>query len=58
MSASPVARAAVSHTQTTAQAIPRRIAINSPSELPNDYSTTPGGTLFSTTPGGEYCYLY
>ena len=52
MSASPVARAAATHTQTNAQSIPKRISINSPSELPNDYSTTPGGTLFSTTPGG------
>jgi len=48
MSASPVARQA-----TQSQAIPsRRILINSASDLPNDYSTTPGGTFFSTTPGG------
>ncbi len=26
--------------------------MNDLSQLPNDYSTTPGGTLFSTTPGG------
>ncbi|KAK3853973.1 hypothetical protein Pcinc_039510 [Petrolisthes cinctipes] len=51
MSASPVARQAVAQAQP--QTIPpRRVTINSPSELPNDYSTTPGGTLFSTTPGG------
>lgn len=30
----------------------RRILINDASQLPNDYSSTPGGTLFSTTPGG------
>jgi hypothetical protein len=48
MSASPVARQL-----TQSQAIPsRRILINSASDLPNDYSTTPGGTFFSTTPGG------
>lgn len=31
----------------------RRIMINSVHSMPMDYSTTPGGTLFSTTPGGE-----
>ncbi|XP_064595208.1 eukaryotic translation initiation factor 4E-binding protein 2-like isoform X2 [Liolophura sinensis] len=30
----------------------RRILINDPSQLPHDYSSTPGGTIFSTTPGG------
>lgn len=50
MSASPVARQAVAQAQP--QSIPRRVTINSPSDLPNDYCTTPGGTLFSTTPGG------
>ncbi len=30
----------------------RRVVIKDNSELPLDYSTTPGGTLFSTTPGG------
>ncbi|XP_012341528.1 eukaryotic translation initiation factor 4E-binding protein 2 [Apis florea] len=48
MSASPIARQA-----TQSQNIPsKRIVINDPSQLPNDYSSTPGGTLFSTTPGG------
>ena len=51
MSASPVARQAVA--QALPQSIPRRVTINSPADLPSDYSTTPGGTLFSTTPGGE-----
>lgn len=51
MSASPVARQAVAQAQP--QSIPRRIQINSPAEMPHDYSTTPGGTMFSTTPGGE-----
>jgi len=48
MSASPVARQA-----TQSQLIPtRRVVITSESNLPADYSTTPGGTLFGTTPGG------
>jgi len=48
MSASPVARSV-----TQSQVIPsRRILINNSADLPNDYSTTPGGTFYSTTPGG------
>nr|QID92206.1 eukaryotic translation initiation factor 4E-binding protein [Hypogastrura harveyi] len=48
MSASPVARQV-----TQSQVIPsRRVLINNSADLPNDYSTTPGGTFFSTTPGG------
>lgn len=41
--------------KTTSQAIPttRRITINDAAHMPHDYSTTPGGTLFSTTPGGK-----
>lgn len=35
------------------QEIPgRRIVLNDPSQLPSDYSSTPNGTIFSTTPGG------
>ena len=30
----------------------RKVVVNDPSELPLDYGTTPGGTMFSTTPGG------
>lgn len=30
----------------------RRMVINDPSQLPLNYGTTPGGSLFSTTPGG------
>jgi len=30
----------------------RRVVLNDVSQLPHDYSTTPGGTFFSTTPGG------
>jgi len=51
MSASPVARQAVSQT------IPvRRVTVHSESELPSDLSSTPGGSLFSTTPGGSRVY--
>ncbi|GIY63335.1 eukaryotic translation initiation factor 4E-binding protein 2 [Caerostris darwini] len=32
--------------------IPGRNVINDASQLPIDYSSTPGGTIFSTTPGG------
>lgn len=36
------------------RAIPTRtVLINDTTQLPHDYCTTPGGTLFSTTPGGE-----
>lgn len=50
MSASPVARQACSH----AQAIPsKRVLVTDASQLPEVYSSTPGGTLFSTTPGGK-----
>ncbi|XP_048761889.1 eukaryotic translation initiation factor 4E-binding protein 1-like [Ostrea edulis] len=32
--------------------IPRRVVLNDIAQLPHDYSTTPGGSIFSTTPGG------
>uniref|UniRef100_A0A3Q2YJH4 Eukaryotic translation initiation factor 4E binding protein 2 n=1 Tax=Hippocampus comes TaxID=109280 RepID=A0A3Q2YJH4_HIPCM len=36
------------------RAIPTRtVLINDTTQLPHDYCTTPGGTLFSTTPGGD-----
>lgn len=42
------------HKLTTSRSIPtRRIVINDASQLPHDYSSTPGGTIFSTTPGGS-----
>lgn len=43
--------------QTPSQAIPatRRVVLSDGVQLPpGDYSTTPGGTLFSTTPGGRH----
>ncbi|XP_018565890.1 eukaryotic translation initiation factor 4E-binding protein 1 [Anoplophora glabripennis] len=48
MSASPMARQAAG-----SKAIPiKKVFVSDPSELPAHYSSTPGGTLFSTTPGG------
>ncbi|TWW78952.1 Eukaryotic translation initiation factor 4E-binding protein 2 [Takifugu flavidus] len=36
------------------RAIPTRtVLINDTTQLPHDYCTTPGGTLFSTTPGAH-----
>lgn len=36
------------------RAIPTRtVALSDATQLPPDYCTTPGGTLFSTTPGGK-----
>ncbi|XP_028585402.2 eukaryotic translation initiation factor 4E-binding protein 2 [Podarcis muralis] len=41
------------HQHSQSRAIPTRtVLINDSSQLPHDYCTTPGGTLFSTTPGG------
>ncbi|NP_001084529.1 eukaryotic translation initiation factor 4E binding protein 2 L homeolog [Xenopus laevis] len=41
------------HQHSQSRAIPTRtIPISDSSQLPHDYCTTPGGTLFSTTPGG------
>jgi translation initiation factor 4E binding protein 1 len=41
------------HKTGSSRAVPiRRVLLNDPSQLPSDYSSTPGGTLFSTTPGG------
>lgn len=42
--------------QTPSRAIPatHRVVLSDGVQLPpGDYSTTPGGTLFSTTPGGR-----
>ncbi|KAM9063050.1 eukaryotic translation initiation factor 4E-binding protein 2 [Sminthopsis crassicaudata] len=41
------------HSQSQSRAIPTRtVPISDAAQLPHDYCTTPGGTLFSTTPGG------
>jgi len=49
MSASPMARQA-----SGIQSIPatRRVVINHEHEMPSDFGTTPGGTMFAHTPGG------
>merc|ERR1711997_61071 len=49
MSASPMARQI-----SGIQSIPatRRVVINHEHEMPSDYGTTPGGTMFAHTPGG------
>ena len=31
----------------------RRVMLNDASQIPSDLSSTPGGTMFSTTPGGR-----
>lgn len=55
MSASPIARQACSH----AQIIPsKRVLITDANELPDVYASTPGGTLYSTTPGGKHFKRY
>ena len=35
----------------------RRVVVKDPSHMPTNYSETPGGTLFSTTPGGMQTFL-
>jgi hypothetical protein len=49
MSASPMARQL-----SGIQSIPvtRRVVINHEHEMPTDFGTTPGGTMFAHTPGG------
>nr|CDS30584.1 eukaryotic translation initiation factor 4E [Hymenolepis microstoma] len=34
----------------------RRVKYSDRSQLPHDYSSTPGGSIFSTTPGGTRIY--
>ena len=44
--------------QAETKAIPTRtIEVKDASQLPSDYSSTPGGTMFSTTPGGIFMGL-
>lgn len=43
-----------SRQHSESRAIPTRtVLIDDSTQLPHDYCTTPGGTLFSTTPGGN-----
>lgn len=52
MSASPIARSLCS---TNAHPIPsKKVLINDPNQMPDVYSSTPNGTLYSTTPGGKF----
>lgn len=51
MSASPIARQV---TQNQNIPLTKRVVIDDANQLPADYSSTPGGTLYSTTPGGEF----
>lgn len=48
MSASPAARQAFSH----AMPCTKKIIISDPIQMPDVYSQTPNGTMYSTTPGG------
>lgn len=55
MSASPIARSLCS---TNVQSIPsKKLLVTDPSQMPDVYSSTPNGTLYSTTPGGEFHIL-
>lgn len=39
---------------SSAEGIPiRRLVINDPKDMPLHYGETPGGSIFSTTPGGK-----
>ncbi|XP_067931471.1 eukaryotic translation initiation factor 4E-binding protein 2-like [Watersipora subatra] len=40
------------HLKTSKDIPVRKVVVNDPNQLPMDYGTTPGGTIFSTTPGG------
>lgn len=37
------------------QSIPKRMIIP---ELPSEYSQTPGGTIYGTTPGGKFQIIF
>jgi len=42
---------------SSAEGIPiRRLVVHDPKELPLHYGETPGGSIFSTTPGGTRIY--
>lgn len=42
----------MSNTSITKNIPVRRVQITEPHQMPSRYSETPGGTIFSTTPGG------
>jgi hypothetical protein len=35
----------------------RRLVINDPKEMPLHYGETPGGSIYSTTPGGKIFFF-
>ncbi len=38
---------------SSSEGIPiRRLVVNDPKDIPLNYGETPGGSIFSTTPGG------
>lgn len=51
MSEAPVLERQASESRTIPE---RRVVVKDPAELPSAYSETPGGTIFSTTPGGKF----
>jgi hypothetical protein len=36
----------------------RRLVVNDPKDMPLHYGETPGGSIFSTTPGGKRCLFF
>lgn len=41
-------------TMSSAEGIPiRRLVVHDPKDMPLHYGETPGGSIFSTTPGGR-----
>jgi hypothetical protein len=41
---------------SSAESIPiRRLVVHDPKDMPLHYGETPGGSIFSTTPGGKIC---
>ena len=42
------------HTMSSTEGIPiRRLVVHDPKDMPLHYGETPGGSIFSTTPGGR-----
>ena len=46
-------------TMSTTGGIPiRRLVVNDPKDMPLHYGETPGGSIFSTTPGGRHSVFF
>lgn len=42
---------------SSSEGIPiRRLVVNDPKDMPLHYGETPGGSIFSTTPGGKWSF--